>query len=159
MKIVEQSELSNEQKSRIIEMWNAEYPLNIAHSGISSFDEYLNKLGDKKHFLLVDEAGEILGWAMIFVRDEAKWFAIIVDAKLQGKGFGIKLLDVLKAAEHRFFGWVIETDEYEKANGEKYRSPLGFYKKIGFIVHEEEKLIKENISGVKIEWNARNHFS
>lgn len=135
-------------------MWNAEYPLSIAHQGISSFDEYLNKLVDKKHFLLVDEAGGIFGWAMIFVRDEAKWFAIIVDSKLQGKGFGIKLLDALKTAENNFFGWVIDTDDFQKANGEKYRSPLGFYKKIGFKIHENEKLIKQKISGVKIEWNV-----
>ena len=154
MKIVEQNELSTEQKSRIVEMWNAEYPSSLVHSGISSFEDYLNKLGDQKHFLLVDEAGEISGWAMIFVRDEAKWFAIIIDSKLQGKGFGIKLLDALKAAENHFYGWVIDTDDFRKANGEKYRSPLGFYKKIGFIVHEDEKLIKENISGVKIEWKA-----
>ena len=156
MKIVEQSELSDEQKSRIIEMWNAEYPLSLMHDGIQSFDDYLNGLGDKKHFLLVDESNEILGWAMIFVRDEAKWFAIIIDSKLQGKGFGIKLLDALKAAEDRLFGWVIDTDDWKKSNGEHYRSPLAFYKKIGFRVHENEKLEKQKISGVKIEWNARN---
>ncbi len=154
MKIVEQSELSNEQKSRIVEMWNAEYPLNIAHPDISSFDDYLDKLGDKKHFLLIDESEKIVGWAMLFERDGAKWFAIIVDGNSQGKGYGIKLLDALKAAEKRFFGWVIEMDDFEKANGERYRSPLEFYKKIGFIVHENEKLIKENISGIKIEWNG-----
>lgn len=154
MKIVEQNDLSNAQKSRIIEMWNAEYPLSIAHSGILSFDEYLNNLGDKKHFLLFDEKGKIVGWAMIFVRDDAKWFAIIVDGKIQGKGFGIKLLDALKTAEKRLFGWVIDNDDSAKANGEIYRSPLGFYKKIGFRVHKNEKIVKQKISGVKIEWNA-----
>lgn len=142
MKIIEQEDLSNEQKSRIVEMWNAEYPLNLAHSDISSFDEYLNDLGDKKHFLLFDESGEIAGWAMIFERENAKWFAIIIDSKTQGKGFGIKLLDNLKSAEDQLFGWVIDTDIYKKANGEIYRSPLGFYKKIGFIVHENEKIVK-----------------
>lgn len=156
MKITRQNDLSKEQKSRIVEMWNAEYPLEIAHSGISSFDEYLNKVTDKKHFLLIDETGEILGWAMMFERDGAKWFAIIVDGKVQGKGFGLKLLDALKAAENHFFGWVIITDEYKKANGENYRSPLLFYKKIGFKVHENEQLIKQNIKGVKIEWNGEN---
>jgi len=40
-----------------------------------------------------------------------------------------------------------------KANGKPYKSPLGFYKKIGFLVHTDEKLIKAEISGVKIEWN------
>ncbi len=152
MKIIEQNELSNAQKTRIIEMWNAEYPLSLAHSGILSFDAYLNNLGEKKHFLLFDETSEIVGWAMIFVRDEAKWFAIIVDSKIQGKSFGIKLIDALKSAENRLFGWVIETDESVKSNGENYRSPLGFYKKIDFRVHENEKIVKQNISGVKIEW-------
>ena len=39
-----------------------------------------------------------------------------------------------------------------KTNGETYKSPLGFYRKIGFTVHEGERLEKEEISGVKIEW-------
>lgn len=154
MKIIERTELTNEQKSRIVEMWNAEYPSSLAHSGIESFDEYLNSLGEKKHFLLVDERGEIAAWACVFVRDGAKWFAIIVDGKTQGKGFGVKVLDALKASETRLFGWVIDTNDHKKANGENYRSPLLFYKKIGFTVHENEKLVKQNISGVKIEWNA-----
>ncbi|MGI9056875.1 MAG: GNAT family N-acetyltransferase [Pyrinomonadaceae bacterium] len=155
MKIVEQIDLSNAQKTRIIKMWNVEYPLSLAHSGISSFDEYLEKLGDKRHFLLVDSSGEIVGWAMLFERDEAHWFAIIVDGSVQGKGLGIKLLDALKSVEKNFFGWVIAKDDFVKANGEKYRSPLGFYKKIGFNIHENEKLVKQNISGIKIEWNGR----
>lgn len=154
MKIIEQNELSNTQKTRIIEMWNSEYPLSLAHSGISSFDEYLNGLGEKKHFLLIDDAGEIAAWAMIFDRDNAKWFAIIVDGKIQGKGFGVKLIDALKTSEKRLFGWVIDNDESLKSNGEFYRSPLRFYQKIGFVVHENEKTIKQDISGVKIEWKA-----
>lgn len=154
MKIIEQNELSNAQKTRVIEMWNAEYPSSLAHSDVASFDEYLNNLGTKKHFLLFDETGEIAAWAMIFERDEAKWFAIIVDSKIQGKGFGIKLIDALKTAEKRLFGWVIDNNESVKSNGENYRSPLGFYKKIGFLIHENEKIVKQEISGVKIEWNA-----
>lgn len=154
MKIIEQNELSAVQKARIIEMWNAEYPASLMHSGMASFDEYLDKVGGKRHFLLFDEGGEISGWAMLFERDGAKWFAIIIDEKAQGKGFGIKMLDALKAAEKRFFGWVIETDDFSKSNGEIYKSPLGFYKKIGFRVHANEKLVKQEISGIKIEWNA-----
>ena len=154
MKIIEQDELSDKQKTRIIEMWNAEYPASLMHSGISSFNEYLNNLSDKKHFLLLDKTDEIVGWAMSFLRVEAKWFAIIVDGKTQGKGFGVRLLDALKSSEKRFFGWVIETDDYTKTNGEMYRSPIGFYKKIGFIVHENDKIVKQEISGVKIEWNG-----
>lgn len=154
MKIIEQNELSNAQKARIIEMWNAEYPASLRHSGISSFDKYLDELGEKKHFLLFDERSEFVGWAMVFERGGAQWFAIIIDEKAQGKGFGVKLLDALKATEHRLFGWVIDNDDTRKSNGEIYRSPIGFYKKIGFRVHENEKIEKQGISGVKIEWNA-----
>lgn len=156
MNIIEQTELSAEQKSRIVEMWNAEYPLSLAYGEVSEFDDYLDNLGEKKHFLMLDAANEIVGWAMVFERENAKWFAIIIDGKLQGKGFGVKLIDALKSSEQRLFGWVIDNNESVKANGAKYHSPLGFYRKIGFRVHENEKIEKQNISGVKIEWDALN---
>ena len=154
MEIIEQNELSNAQKARIIEMWNAEYPASLMHSGISSFDKYLDELGEKKHFLLFDAAETLAGWAMVFERGGAKWFAIIIDEKAQGKGFGVKMIDALKAGEKRLFGWVIDNDDSRKSNGEIYKSPLGFYRKIGFCVHENEKIEKQGISGIKIEWNA-----
>lgn len=154
MKIVSQDDLSIEQKARIVEMWNAEYPASISYSEISGFDEYLSFCGEQKHFLLIDLSDKIFGWAMIFDRDNARWFAIIIDEKIQGQGFGIKLIDALKSAENSLFGWVIDNDESLKLNGEYYKSPLGFYRKIGFIVHENEKIEKQNISGVKIEWKA-----
>lgn len=156
MKIVEQNELSAEQKLRIVQLWNAEYPSSLAYREVSGFDDYLNNLGGKKHFLLTDSSSEIAGWALIFERENAKWFAILIDEKIQGQGFGVKLIDALKAAENRLFGWVIDRNDYKKSNGEQYRSPLGFYKKVGFRVHENEKIAKQEISGVKIEWNALN---
>ena len=154
MNIIEQAELSAEQKARIVELWNAEYPLSIGYSEVSGFDDYLNNLGDKKHFLLMDLADKVVGWALLFERENAKWFAIIIDGNSQGQGFGAKLIDALKATENRFFGWVIDDDDNLKSNGEKYRSPLGFYKKLGFKVHVNDKIVKQQISGVKIEWNA-----
>lgn len=154
MKIVEESELTIMQKKRIVEIWNAEYPASIAHPDLAGFNDYLNNLGEKRHFLLFDENENIIGWTMLFVRDGAKWFAILVDGKFQGKGCGVKLIDALKSVEKQFFGWVIDNDDHIKANGTAYKSPLGFYKKIGFLVHTDEKLVKEEISGVKIEWNG-----
>lgn len=139
---------------QIVRLWNAEYPASLAYSDVSRFDEYLDNLANKKHFLLMDSMGEIVGWALIFDRENARWFAIIVAEKIQGQGFGIKLIDALKAAEKRLFGWVIDNNESIKSNGKQYQSPLGFYKKIGFKVHENDKIIKQNISGVKIEWNG-----
>lgn len=154
MKIVESSKLTAAQKERVVEMWNAEYPASIMHPDLASFNDYLNNLGEKRHFLLFDESTNIIGWAMLFLRDGAKWFAILVDEKFQGKGCGVKLIDALKSAEKRFFGWVIDNDDHVKSNGKPYKSPLNFYKKLGFAVHTDEKLVKQEISGVKIEWNG-----
>ncbi|HQU84552.1 MAG TPA: GNAT family N-acetyltransferase [Pyrinomonadaceae bacterium] len=153
MKIFETKELTAAQKKHVVEMWNNEYPANIAYSDVSGFDEYLNGFHTKRHFLAIDENGEIVGWALIFDRDDVLWFAIIIDGKAQGKGLGVKLIETLQSAEKRLFGWVIDNDESVKSNGEKYRSPLGFYRKLGFKVHHHEKYLKGGISGVKIEWH------
>ena len=152
--IIEQRDLSIEQKLKIVEMWNTEYPENITHPDISSFDNYLKNRGDKRHFLLIDRSNNICGWAMTFVRDNAKWFTIIIDQRMQGAGLGKKLLDTLKTAEKRLSGWVIDTENYKKTNGEIYDSPLLFYKKLGFTVSENERLKNDRISAVKIEWKV-----
>lgn len=159
MKIIEQNSISEAQKLRVVEMWNNEYPASIAYRDVSGFDEYLNNFRTKRHFTAIDENGEIVGWALIFDRDDALWFAIIVDGKAQGKGLGVKLIKTLQHAENHFFGWVIDNDESIKLNGKPYRSPLGFYRKLGFKVHENEKLVKGGISGVKIEWNQEKPLS
>ena len=80
MKIVEQDNLSDEQKARVVEWWNAEYPASISYADVSGFDEYLNNRADKRHFLLIDEeqADEIVGWALTFERDAARWFTIVI---------------------------------------------------------------------------------
>ena len=154
MKIIEQKELTIEQKIEILELWNSEYPVNLVFSRISEFDDYLNERPNKKHFLLIDSSGEIAGWSCVFDRENARWFAIIINGKMQGQGFGVKMIDALKSAEKRFFGWVIDHNDSRKSNGEVYKSPLEFYKKLGFQVRENERLEKDGISGVKIEWKA-----
>ncbi len=152
MQIIEQSKLTSVQKNRIVELWNAEYPENLAFSEVSGFDVYLNERPNQKHFLLMSAANEIIGWVCAFEREGARWFAIIIDERHQGKGFGVKLIDTLKAAKNQFFGWVIDHSDSRKSNGETYQSPLGFYRKLGFTVHESERIEKDGISGVKIEW-------
>lgn len=133
-------------------LWNKEYPANLAYADISGFEEFLNKVSRKRHFLLIDESDKILGWAMIFQRDGADWFSIIIDGSLKGRGYGTKLVSELKNQVETLSGWAVDRDDEKKLDGEFYRSPLEFYKKIGFRINENEKMNSDKISCVKIEW-------
>ena len=152
MRITKTETLSDAQKERIVELWNAEYPARLRHSGIASLDEYLSKLGAPEHYLLADENENIKGWLACFVRDEAKWFAMIVDSSEQKKGYGSRLLSEVKKFESEINGWAIDGETDTKASGEKYLSPLGFYEKNGFEIFPQVRLENEQMSAVKIRW-------
>ena len=81
-----------------------------------------------------------------------KWFAIILSEKIKGKGFGRKMLDVLKQNETVLNGWVIEHNNDQKIIGKYYLSPLQFYGKCGFEILTTERLELDKISAVKIKW-------
>lgn len=152
MKIVSKSDLSIQQKETVCQLWNAEYPEKLAYNSISEFENYLNKLSDVTHYLLQDELDEIQGWAITFTRENEKWFAIIVNSKIQNKGFGTQLLNHLKTIESKLSGWVIDHNNDSKLNGATYVSPLPFYLKNRFTVCNEIRIESEKISAVKIVW-------
>ena len=155
MKIIKTENLSNEQKQRIVELWNNEYPVQLQHSGTASLDEYLSKLGSPEHYLLTDEDERVRGWLACFMRDGEKWFAMIVDTSEQKKGYGSGLLSEVKEFETEINGWVMEHERDVKANGETYRSPLGFYLKNDFEVLSDVRLESETTSAVKIRWRRK----
>lgn len=97
MKIVSKSDLDKQEKKFICQLWNAEYPEKLAYQSVAEFETYLNNLSDKKHYLLQDESDEIQGWAITFTRENEKWFAIIINSKIQNQGFGKQLLNHLKS--------------------------------------------------------------
>ncbi|MFD1629813.1 GNAT family N-acetyltransferase [Pseudopedobacter beijingensis] len=152
MKITKYTELNNKQKERILELWNNEYPEKLAYNSVSDFENYLNKLTEQNHYFLLDKSEEINGWATTFIRENEKWFAIIVSEKLHGKGFGTKILNELKNNENTLNGWVIDHDSDKKLNGNFYQSPLKFYLKNEFEMLSETRLELEIMSAVKIKW-------
>lgn len=152
MKIIKQTELNDKQKEQIFELWNNEYPEKLAYNSIEKFENYLNKLTEQKHYLLLDENNEISGWATTFTRESEKWFAIIISEKLHGKGIGTKILNKLKNDENTLNGWVIDHNLDKKSDGNIYQSPLGFYQKNGFEILSQIRLELEIMSAVKIKW-------
>jgi hypothetical protein len=127
-------------------------PKSVMHQTTASFDDYLNKLTDKTHFLLLDDLESVMGWAVLFERDHGRWFALVIDKILQGKGHGTELLTKLKESEQILNGWVVDFNSVLKENGELYRSPLTFYIKNGFNVYPHKRFESEAMSTVMIQW-------
>jgi hypothetical protein len=152
MKIIQTGSLTLDQKQSLFELWNSEYPEKIGYNELSEFENYLEGLSNKEHYLVIDDQNQILGWAFTFFREQEDWFGIIIDSKIQGKGFGMLLLDELKKNKLVLNGWVIDHQNVLKQNKEPYLSPLFFYTKNGFLVEKDIRMENEKISAVKIRW-------
>ncbi len=149
MPILETNVLTEPLRVAILALWNQEYPASLNYT-LADFEAYLNGLKDNKHYLLwIGDA--IMGWAFSFKREDEKWFAIILDQNIQRQGYGTQLLDKIKEKEPVLNGWVSDHDNAIKSNGEKYKSPLGFYIKNKFLV-TSARLETEKLSAVKITW-------
>jgi len=152
VKILVQSSLNPEQIEAAFRLWNNEYPEKLRYDKIEDFNEYLNKLDAKTHFLLIDEQEIIVGWSATFLRDNERWFAIILNSDIHGKNYGTSMLNEIKRHENKLAGWVIDKEGALRADGSKYKSPLQFYIKNGFNVLARDRIESERISAVKILW-------
>ena len=150
LKIVQTSELSEEQKNQILRIWNSEYPEFLAYSNVSGFDRYLDELENSRHYI-AKYRNEIIGWVCLFDRDEEKWFVTLVSSSSQKSGVGSRLIQTAKADSNALNGWVIEKDSYLKANGDLYKSPLAFYEKNGF-EKTNDHFSNKDFEAVRVTW-------
>ncbi|GAB5522461.1 MAG: hypothetical protein Roseis2KO_03330 [Roseivirga sp.] len=152
MEISKATYLSPHQKQDIVGLWNAEYPAHLSYEDISGFDHYLDGLSDPVHFIIYDRDRHVQAWLITFTRDNARWFAMILNGSLQGKGMGSKLLDEAKKLEDELNGWATDHSRDVRADGKPYPSPIGFYLKNGFEVLPDIRMEKGALSTVKIRW-------
>lgn len=152
MEFTKQHELSEEDKKEILNLWNQEYPEKLNYQTLLEFEKYLEQLTEQFHILMKSNDQKIKGWYFDFIRENEKWFGIIIDSKLHGKGFGTKLLNLAKEKESELNGWVIDKQDDKRKNGKSYKSPLNFYLKNGFKKLDNNRLELEKISAVKIKW-------
>ena len=148
------SELDRNEKIAIMGLWNKEYPAVMAYSSLSTFENYLESLGQPQH-ILVKQNQQIVGWCSKFDRDTKRWFLIILSSLLHKKRIGSNLLDRLKSEETELNGWVIDHHMEKKNNNYLYNSPLGFYMKNGFELEPNQRLETSNLSAVKITWSRK----
>ena len=152
MEFITLTELSKTDKEEILDLWNNEYPEKLNYQTISEFENYLENLTEQSHILMRSENQSIKGWYFDFIRENEKWFAIILDSKFHRKGFGTKILNLAKEKESELNGWVSDKGNDKKKNGELYKSPLNFYLKNGFEKIAKNRLELEKLSAVKIKW-------
>lgn len=152
MEIVITKNLSKHWKSQILNLWNNEYPEKLNYKSLADFETYLENLTEQSHMLLVDKHQNLRGWYFDFIREDEKWFAIIVDSAHHEEGLGTNLLNLAKNKETELNGWVIDRNEGKKRNGQLYKSPLAFYIKNGFQEIPGIRLELEILSAVKIQW-------
>ncbi|EAZ80424.1 GNAT family N-acetyltransferase [Algoriphagus machipongonensis] len=155
MDFIQCSALSESEKLEVFDLWNNEYPEKLAHKSITDFENYLNQLKEQNHLLLINSEGKIKGWYFDFLRDNEKWFAIILDSKLQGKGIGTSILELAKQRESELNGWVIDHNHDKKKNSEFYKSPLKFYTKNGFKILSDSRFESRGISALKVKWENK----
>ena len=155
MKIIQTVILTLEERQSLFELWNEEYPERIGYKDLRGFENYLQALSSLEHYLLVNNLNQIFGWGFTFVREEDIWFGIIIDSKMQGKGFGTLLLDELKKNTVILNGWAADHQNEVKRNKEIYLSPLGFYTTNGFLIDQNVRMENDSISAVKIRWGSK----
>ena len=152
MKIIKTTNLTKDQKNTLFNLFNNEYPVVINFTSFSDFENYLKTLNNQLHFFILNERNQIQGWEYTFSKEKQRWFAIVLESKIQRKGFGKILIDKLKDVENQLNGWVVENDKELKKNGEPYHSPLDFYLKNDFILDDSNRFETEKLTTVKIEW-------
>lgn len=138
-------------KEKVMTLWNQEYPIGLKYESIDQFDDFLAKTSNPKHYI-IESNDELIGWIATFIRDEEKWFSIILNSNYQGKGYGTQLINEAKKKEIYLNGWVVDHNNDIKSNGKPYQSPLSFYLKNDFEVLKEIRLETDKISAVKIRW-------
>lgn len=151
MQLFNTATLSDNQIQQINVLWNQEYPKNL----MNRFSILLGDATNYRHFILENEAQQVLGWAVLFEKENETRFSIIVEEASKGKGLGGRLMDTLKQACPCFYGWVIDHNNDFKTDGTIYRSPLTFYLKHGFEVLSEQRLDTPIIKAVKVKWSGK----
>lgn len=151
---LETSQLSESQLQQLFDLWNQEYPSQLAMPSLGDLQIHFLMLDAVEHVLLTGPDQQLKGWASTFDREGERWFAMIVDQTFHRQGHGRQLLSKLKAKTTVLNGWVIDHDRYVRKDGLPYPSPLGFYLKNGFNILPECRLELDIISAAKIRWVA-----
>jgi len=115
----------------IMQLWNAGFPVEVQIPSVLALRKIIDD-ANCKHYVIRDASLRIEAWLGVFDRYDTRWFSILVSPEAQGLGMGKTLIQHAKTLEPCLEGWVVQSDTHLHANGSPYKSPLAFYKKLGF---------------------------
>ncbi len=153
MPIITLNRLDTAQKVYIRQLWNSNFPAQLAHSTLADFEAFLTRDPQRQHYLILNTEGAIAGWMMVFDRKGEPWFSIIVDEREQGQRIGSRLLEHAKTRHEALNGWVVDHNDDFLSDGRPYQSPIAFYLKNGFVTVPHIRSQDLKISCVKIHWH------
>jgi GNAT superfamily N-acetyltransferase len=146
--------LTLDQKKDIFTLWNKVSPVAVSHNSMQAFDLYLASLDGVIYTLVLGEDSRVVGWFADFDRDGDRWFAMLLDSSIHGKGVGSELLARAKERHQSLNGWVIDHGNDKTLSGDSYISPVNFYLKNGLTIVSEVRLELDNLSCVKMNWEG-----
>lgn len=146
-----QKELTEKQFQLIFLLWNKVYPVAFHFDHWQYLKNYFISYTDHHHILYMNNKS-IEGWWCDFIREDERWFTILVNNDLHKRGIGRSLVELGRKQHKSINGWVIETNELPKIEGDLYQSPMGFYLKMGFEKTKIHVETNSNIKTVKIRW-------
>ena len=137
---------------QLMDIWNEVYPKILIKNNLEAFRAELTKYQDYWHIVNYDTEGQVVGWYFDFIREDDRWFGIIIRRDSHGRGIGKELIELAKQKRGRLCGWVFPKSEYLKRDGSHYPSPIPFYEKLGFTTLPEVKLETDTFTLIKIQW-------
>jgi len=155
--ITESTLLLLSEQQEVHTIWNTEYPLLFKYADFQDFQKYLFSLHDLRHYYIKNSSNEIVAWASDFIREDARWFGIIVKSTHHRSGLGSQLISHLKSKNVQLCGWMIDNCRELKSDGTYYQSPQQFYRQQGFEFHPDEHMGFDRISAIKISWGSEFH--
>ncbi|MFK8055968.1 MAG: GNAT family N-acetyltransferase [Saprospiraceae bacterium] len=136
----------------VLELWNTGFPVEVQLTDVGALRKII-EAPNCAHYVLRNAASKIEAWLAVFDRYDTRWFSILVSPEAQGQGLGKALILHAKTVEHCLEGWVVQSDDHFRADGEVYTSPLAFYKKLGFRLNPNRFPSDGKLDVVCVKWD------
>jgi len=135
----------------LCQLWNAVYPVEIEMASGEALQNMVES-ANCKHYTIRDQGATLEAWLAVFDRYDTRWFSIIVSPAAQGRGYGKALLAYAKTIEPILEGWVVQSESHLLITGENYKSPIAFYKKLGFRLNPNRFPTDDKLDVICMKW-------